>query len=187
VCGFGFLADRNLPKVSETPIKPIQQRQKLARRATVLDAYDQNSCDKIKMLIRSTGFPLIAPRPIAVVGTVFELAFLGATKVVKLFVGNLPYKAVESDIRAFFEEVDVQVNSISILRDRFSGEARGFGFVEIDDDAAARQAVAACNGRELMGRTLVVNEARPPEKREWASSGHPGRGQRDFGGSKNRW
>jgi hypothetical protein len=44
-----------------------------------------------------------------------------------------------------------------------------------------------CNGRDLMGRALVVNEARPPKKREWASSGHPGRGQRAFGGSKNRW
>ena len=57
---------------------------------------------------------------------------------IKLFVGNLPYKAVESDIQSFFEEAGVQVDSVSILRDRFSGEARGFGFVEIGDDAAAQ-------------------------------------------------
>jgi cold-inducible RNA-binding protein len=111
--------------------------------------------------------------------------------VIKLFVGNLPYKAVEADIQAFFEEAGVQVDSVSILRDRFSGEARGFGFVEIGDDAAAQQAVQACNGRALMGRALVVNEARPPEKRERPSGGGAGggggRGQRDFGGSKNRW
>jgi len=106
--------------------------------------------------------------------------------VTKLFVGNLPYKATEADIQAFFEEAGVRVDSVNILRDRFSGEARGFGFVEISDDALANQAVQACNGRQLMGRALVVNEARPPERRE-RSSGGPGGGQRDFGGSKNRW
>ena len=84
----------------------------------------------------------------------------------KLFVGNLPYKATEGDLQAFFAEAGVQVDSVNILRDRFSGEARGFGFVEINDDGAANQAVQACNGRNLMGRALVVNEARPPEKRD---------------------
>jgi cold-inducible RNA-binding protein len=106
--------------------------------------------------------------------------------VTKLFVGNLPYKATESDIQAFFAEAGVQVDSINLLRDKFSGEARGFGFVEINDDALANQAIQACNGRTLMGRALVVNEARPPERRErsqGAGAGH----QRDFGGSKNRW
>jgi len=55
----------------------------------------------------------------------------------KLFVGNLPYKATEGDLQAFFAEAGVQVDSVNILRDRFSGEARGFGFVEINDDGAA--------------------------------------------------
>jgi cold-inducible RNA-binding protein len=111
----------------------------------------------------------------------------------KLFVGNLPYKATEADIQAFFEEAGVHVDSVNILRDRFSGEARGFGFVEINDDALGNQAVQACNGRALMGRAVVVNEARPPEKRERAhgagggNSGGGGGRQRDFGGSKNRW
>jgi cold-inducible RNA-binding protein len=111
----------------------------------------------------------------------------------KLFVGNLPYKATEADIQAFFEEAGVHVDTVNILRDRFSGEARGFGFVEINDDALGNQAVQACNGRALMGRALVVNEARPPEKRErshgGAAGGNAGGGgrQRDFGGSKNRW
>ena len=104
----------------------------------------------------------------------------------KLFVGNLPYKATETDLQTFFSEAGVQVDSVNILRDRFSGEARGFGFVEINDDAAANQAVEACNGRNLMGRALVVNEARPPEKRERSGEGGGGR-QRDFGGSRNRW
>ncbi len=113
----------------------------------------------------------------------------------KLFVGNLPYKATEADIQAFFEEAGVHVDTVNILRDRFSGEARGFGFVEINDDALGNQAVQACNGRALMGRALVVNEARPPEKRErtawrWrrpAAADAGGGRQRDFGGSKNRW
>jgi RNA recognition motif-containing protein len=109
--------------------------------------------------------------------------------VIKLFVGNLPYKATEADLQSFFEEAGIHVDSVNILRDRFSGEARGFGFVEIGDDALATQAVQTCNGRALMGRALVVNEARPPERRERASGGNAGagRGQRDFGGSRNRW
>lgn len=115
----------------------------------------------------------------------------------KLFVGNLPYKATEADIQAFFEEAGVHVDTVNILRDRFSGEARGFGFVEINDDNLGNQAVQACNGRAMMGRALVVNEARPPEKRERSfggggnsgggNRGGGGGGQRDFGGSKNRW
>ena len=106
----------------------------------------------------------------------------------KLFVGNLPYKATESDIQAFFEEAGVHVDSENILRDRFSGEARGFGFVEIENDELATQAVQSCNGRALMGRALVVNEARPPERRERSqAAGGGGSRQRDFGGSKNRW
>lgn len=106
----------------------------------------------------------------------------------KLFVGNLPYKATESDIQAFFEEAGVHVDSVNILRDRFSGEARGFGFVEIENDELATQAVQSCNGRALMGRALVVNEARPPERRERSqAAGGGGSRQRDFGGSKNRW
>ena len=101
----------------------------------------------------------------------------------KLFVGNLPYKATEADLQSFFEEAGVHVDTVNILRDRFSGEARGFGFVEINDDALATQAIQACNGRQLMGRALVVNEARPPERRERSQGGGPGGGgrHRDFG------
>jgi RNA recognition motif-containing protein len=105
--------------------------------------------------------------------------------VTKLFVGNLPYKATETDLQAFFAEAGVQTESVNILRDRFSGEARGFGFVEVDD-SIVNQAIQACNGRALLGRALVVNEARPMEQRSDRSAGGGSR-QRDFGGSKNRW
>jgi RNA recognition motif-containing protein len=109
--------------------------------------------------------------------------------VTKLFVGNLPYKATETDLQTFFAEAGVNVDSVNVLRDRFSGEPRGFGFVEINDDEQANQAIQACNGRSLMGRALVVNEARPQEHRERPAGGGPGGGrrQRDFGGSRNRW
>ena len=79
----------------------------------------------------------------------------------KLFVGNLPYSATEADITDFFSQAGVTVDSVNVMRDRFTGEARGFGFVEINDDAAANHAIEACNGRDLMGRAMVVNEARP--------------------------
>jgi RNA recognition motif-containing protein len=84
----------------------------------------------------------------------------------KLFVGNLPYTANETDVQGFFEGAGVGIDSVTVMRDRFTGQARGFGFVEINDDGAASRAVDACNGKELMGRALVVNEARPMTPRE---------------------
>lgn len=110
----------------------------------------------------------------------------------KLFVGNLPYSANESDVETFFTSAGVTVDSVNVMRDRFSGEARGFGFVEIHDDAQAQQAISSCNGRELLGRALVVNEARPMTREGGRGGGGRGQGggggrQRDFGGSRNRW
>lgn len=97
----------------------------------------------------------------------------------KLFVGNLPYAATEADITDFFTQAGVAVDSVNVMRDRFTGEARGFGFVEINDDAAANRAIEACNGRDLMGRAVVVNEARPMVPRE-------GRGGEGRGGGGER-
>jgi cold-inducible RNA-binding protein len=89
----------------------------------------------------------------------------------KLFVGNLPYSANETDVQNFFADSGVNVDSVTVMRDRFTGQARGFGFVEINDDAAAMHAVDACHGKELMGRALVVNEARPMTAREGGGGG----------------
>jgi len=100
----------------------------------------------------------------------------------KLFVGNLPYSATEADITDFFTQAGVTVDSVNVMRDRFTGEARGFGFVEINDDTAANHAIEACNGRDLMGRAMVVNEARPMVPRE----GHGGGGGRREGGGGGR-
>jgi len=79
----------------------------------------------------------------------------------KLFVGNLPYAANETDVQNFFSGHGVAIDSVTVMRDRFTGQARGFAFVEINDDAAATRAVETCHGQELMGRAVVVNEARP--------------------------
>jgi RNA recognition motif-containing protein len=89
----------------------------------------------------------------------------------KLFVGNLPYAANETDLQNFFAENGVTVDSVTVMRDRFTQQARGFGFVEINDDAAALRAVEACHGKDLMGRAVVVNEARPMSPREGGGGG----------------
>lgn len=91
----------------------------------------------------------------------------------KLFVGNLPYSANEQDLQNFFADNSVTIDTVTVMRDRMTGQARGFGFVEINDDAAAQRAVDNCHGKELMGRTLVVNEARP--KTEGEGGGRPRR------------
>src|SRR5579864_5259395 len=106
----------------------------------------------------------------------------------KLFVGNLPFAATEADITDFFSQAGVAVDSVNVMRDRFTGDARGFGFVEINDDTAANHAIEACNGRDLLGRALVVNEARPMVPRENRGGGGGGRreGGREGGGGGRR-
>jgi RNA recognition motif-containing protein len=81
-----------------------------------------------------------------------------------LYVGNLSFETTESKLRDVFSEYGT-VTSARIITDRETGRSRGFGFVEIEDDAAALKAVTEMNGAELDGRTLTVNEARPREPR----------------------
>ncbi len=96
----------------------------------------------------------------------------------KLFVGNLPYSANETEVQKFFADHGVAIDSVTVMRDRFTGQARGFGFVEINDVALAGKAVETCHGQDLMGRTLVVNEARPMAPREGGGGGRPPRRER---------
>ena len=84
----------------------------------------------------------------------------------KLFVGNLAYAANETDIQKFFSDYGVTIETVTVMRDRLTGQARGFGFVEIQSDEAAQSAVDNCHGKDLMGRAVVVNEARPIAARE---------------------
>jgi RNA recognition motif-containing protein len=100
-----------------------------------------------------------------------------------IFVGNLSYNATEHDVRAMFEEYGT-VDRVSIVTDRDTGRAKGFGFVEMSVNAEAENAIAGLNGREMDGRALNVNEARPREERGGFGGGGGG-GQRrgGFGGS----
>lgn len=81
-----------------------------------------------------------------------------------IYVGNLPWKSTDDDLRAAFEAFG-EVSSAKVIVDRDSGRSRGFGFVEMPDDGAARQAIEGMNGTDLQGRSLRVNEARPREDR----------------------
>jgi cold-inducible RNA-binding protein len=102
----------------------------------------------------------------------------------KLYVGNLSFKATEEQVAALFAEIGVQPDSLTLLRDRFTGQPRGFGFAEIRDDAEAEKVIAALNGKDFLGRALVVNEARP--QREGGGGGGGGRGGHGGGGGGGR-
>jgi len=99
----------------------------------------------------------------------------------KLYVGNLPYQASEADLETFFTQAGITVDSVNLMRDRFSGEARGFGFVQVADNDMDR-AIAACNGKPFLGRPMVVHEARPA--REGGGGGAGGRGAGGGGGER---
>ena len=94
----------------------------------------------------------------------------------KLYVGNLPFQASEEDVSNWFGQAGVTPAQITLVRDRFTGQPRGFGFVEISNDEEAARAIESLNGRDLLGRNVVVNEARPPRE------GGGGGGGRGFGG-----
>ena len=94
----------------------------------------------------------------------------------KLYVGNIPYQATEEELRSWFEQAGVTVESAALVRDRYSGEPRGFGFVEINDDTQAQTAIDTMNGKDFLGRNLIVNEARPPRERGFGGSGGGGGG-----------
>jgi len=102
-----------------------------------------------------------------------------------IFVGNLSFGATEGSLRSLFEQYGT-IDRVSIVTDRDTGQARGFGFVEMANDAEGERAIAELNGRELDGRAINVNEARPKAER---GSGGGYRGNRGGGASRtnNRW
>ncbi len=93
-----------------------------------------------------------------------------------IFVGNLSYQTSENELEAAFAAYGA-VERVSIVRDRDTGQPRGFAFVEMTNRSEANQAIGALNGRELNGRALNVNEARPREERR-PSGGRGGFGRR---------
>ena len=99
-----------------------------------------------------------------------------------IFVGNLNFGATEAAVRSLFEAYGT-VDRVNLVTDRDTGQARGFGFVEMSNTAEADRAIAELNGRELDGRALNVNEARPKPERSFGGGG----GGRGRGGGNKRW
>lgn len=92
-----------------------------------------------------------------------------------IYVGNLPYKATDDDVRALFEAHGT-VSSARVIVDRASGQSKGFGFVEMPERGAAEKAIEAINGSDFMGRALRVNESQPKPR---GGGGGFGGGRRD--------
>ena len=105
----------------------------------------------------------------------------------KLYVGGLPYSITEGRLQEIFSAHGT-VESAKVISDKFTGQSRGFGFVEMSSGGEAQKAIEALNGTQLDGRTLVVNEAKPMERRDGGGGGGGGggRGGRS-GGGRNRW
>jgi len=101
----------------------------------------------------------------------------------RLFIGNLPYQATEAELQDWLTRSGFAADSVQIVRDRFSGEPRGFGFIDFENDAEAERAISTCNGQDFLGRTLVVNEARPAAERGGGGGRGPGGGG---GGGRGR-
>ena len=95
----------------------------------------------------------------------------------RIYVGNLSFDTSEQDVETAFAPFG-NVESVSIIRDRHTGRSRGFGFVEMGNQEEATTAIAELNGRQLNGRTVTVNEARPRSE---------GRGDSQRGGGGRRW
>ncbi len=111
----------------------------------------------------------------------------------KIYVGGLPYSATEQQLSDLFAAHGA-VASARIITDKFTGQSRGFGFVEMSSDAEAQAAITALNGSEMGGRTLTVNEARPQEPRTGGGGGGRGGfggggggGRSGGGGKRDRW
>ena len=96
-----------------------------------------------------------------------------------IYVGNLPHATTDQQLREAFEEFGT-VTSASIITDKFTGDSRGFGFVEMPDNGEAQEAIDALNEEDFGGRKLTVNEARPREKRSGGPGGGSGNRRPDF-------
>ena len=106
----------------------------------------------------------------------------------KIYVGGLPYAATEQQLSDLFAQHGT-VASARVITDKFTGQSRGFGFVEMSSDEEAQKAIAALNGTQMDGRTLTVNEAKPMEPRSGGGRGGfgGGAGRNSGGGNRGRW
>ena len=98
-------------------------------------------------------------------------------KVNKLYVGNLNFSTTEDELKSHFEQNGIQTKTVTLIKDKYTGKLKGFGFVEVESADLMQKAIEALNGKELSGRTLTVNEAKPPKERTGGSG---------FGGGQRR-
>ncbi len=107
----------------------------------------------------------------------------------KLFVGNLSFNTTEGQLLEMFKQAG-NVVSCELIMDKFTGKSRGFAFIQMGTQEEANKAIADFNGKDIDGRALTVNEARPREERprgDFGGGGGGGRGgKRDFGGGRGR-
>jgi len=101
----------------------------------------------------------------------------------KIYVGGLPFSVTDGQLQEIFA-AHGSVESARVISDKFTGQSRGFGFVEMSSGSEAQKAISALNGTQLEGRTLTVNEAKPMANRD-SRGGGGGRDNR--GGGRNRW
>ena len=94
----------------------------------------------------------------------------------KLYIGNLPYSVTDAALRELFTPLG-EVSSVAIITDRDTGRPKGFAFVEMADDAAAKQAISQINGKTIDNREITVAEARPQEQRSGFGGGYRGGGR----------
>src|SRR5260221_1573180 len=103
-------------------------------------------------------------------------------QVKKLYIGNLPFSATEDQLNEWFSQIGVTPSGVNLIRDRFTGQSRGFAFVEVNNDEDADRAVNSLNGQNFGGRNLVVNEARPQAERTGGGGGAGAVARRAGGG-----
>ena len=104
----------------------------------------------------------------------------------KLYVGSLPFQATEEDISNWVKQAGATSATVSLVTDRETGQPRGFGFVEINNDEEAGRVIQALNGQDFMGRKVVVNEARPREGGGGRDRGEGGGGRGGYGGNRGQ-
>ncbi len=98
---------------------------------------------------------------------------------IKLYVGGLAYSVTDKELEQFFAEQG-KVLSATVIKDKFNGQSKGFGFVEMEDLKEGQNAIKNLNGQELNGRSIMVNQARPQEERRPRSNGNGGGNNRNF-------
>ncbi len=83
----------------------------------------------------------------------------------KVYAGNLEYSTTEEDLKKFFEDSGIPTKAVEIIKDKYTGRSKGFGFVEVESEEAIQKAIESLDGQDLKGRKLKINKARKPRER----------------------